>query len=235
VARILSNCVEHSETKLNSVASSSLMSEVVSELRSLVASSLFSRAARILVPISRMLSFDTLRYSEILSVQTKLFDMYSLKRSRVFNSSLIYDKAIAHFYLTTVSFIFFIMLASEAVQAQSRAVKRISSSTRVSGTFGPLIDDPSNRRRGKRAQIFGTVLHALDKGMYKVQFDDGTCQDVYAKRLCIESCFASILPDIIVPRMQDDPQRPPQGELAMDLEEEAIQENLQDRAGASSR
>ena len=59
------------------------MSEVVSELRSLVASSLFSRAARILVPISRMLSFDTLRYSEILSVQTKLFDMYSLKRSRV--------------------------------------------------------------------------------------------------------------------------------------------------------
>jgi hypothetical protein len=29
--------------------------------------------------------------------------------------------------------------------------------------------------------------------------------------------------------MQDDPQRPPQGELAMDLEEEVIQENLQDQ------
>jgi hypothetical protein len=108
------------------------------------------------------------------------------------------------------------MLASEAVQAQSRAVKRISSNTRVSGTFtfGPLIDDPSNSRRRKRAQIYGTVLHAFDKGMYKVQFDDGTCQDVYANRLCIESRFASLPPDIIAPRMQDDPQRPPQGGIS---------------------
>jgi len=68
-----------------------------------------------------------------------------------FNSSLVYDKVIAHFDLTTVSSIFFIMLASEAVQSLSRAVKRISSNTHVSGTFGPLIDDPSNSRRRKRA------------------------------------------------------------------------------------
>jgi len=116
-----------------------------------------------------------------------------------------------------------------AASSQSCAVKRIASNTRVSGTFGALIDDPSNRRR-KRARIFGTVLHALDKGMYQVQFDDGTCQDVYANRLRVESRFSSLPPDVIPPRMQDDPQRPPQGEAAMDAEEEAIQENLQDQA-----
>jgi hypothetical protein len=120
------------------------------------------------------------------------------------------------------------MLASEAAQSQSRAVKRISSNTRVSGTFGPLIDDVNNRGRRKRARIFGTVLHALDKGMYKVQFDDGTSQDVYANRLRVESRFSSLPPDVIPPRIQDDPDRPPQGDIAMDLEEEAIQENLQD-------
>ncbi len=80
-----------------------------------------------------------------------------------------------------------IMLASEAVKSQSCAVKRISSNTHVLGTFGPLIDDVKNRGHRKRARIFGTVLHALDKGMYKVQFDDGSCQDVYANRLCVKS------------------------------------------------
>jgi hypothetical protein len=121
------------------------------------------------------------------------------------------------------------MLASEAAQSQSRAVKRISSNTRVSGTFGPLIDDVNNRGRRKRAQIFGTELHALDKGMYKVQFDDGSCRDVYANRLHVESRFASLPPDVIPPRMQDDPDRPPQGELALDVQEEEIQENFQDQ------
>jgi hypothetical protein len=48
--------------------------------------------------------------------------------------------------------------------------------------------------------------------MYKVQFEDGTCQDVYANRLHVESCFASLPPDVIAPRMQDDTKRPPQGE-----------------------
>jgi len=33
--------------------------------------------------------------------------------------------------------------------------------------------------------------------MYKVQFDDGTCQDVYASRLHVESHFASLPPDAI--------------------------------------
>jgi hypothetical protein len=80
----------------------------------------------------------------------------------------------------------------------------------------------------KRARIFGTVLHALDKGMYRVQFDDGTFQDVYVNRLHVESRFASLPPDVIPPRIQDDPDRPPQGDVALDLEEEAIQENLQD-------
>jgi len=65
--------------------------------------------------------------------------------------------------------------------------------------------------------------------MYKVQFDDGSCQDVYANRLHVESRFASLPPDVIPPRMQDDPDRPPQGELALDLQEEEIQENFQDQ------
>jgi hypothetical protein len=120
------------------------------------------------------------------------------------------------------------MSENVAAASQSRAVKRIASNTRVSGTFGALIDDPSNRRR-KRARIFGTVLHALDKGMYQVQFDDGTCQDVYANRLRVESRYSSLPLDVIPPRMQDDPQRSPQGEAAMDAEEEGIQEKLQDQ------
>jgi hypothetical protein len=63
-----------------------------------------------------------------------------------------------------------------------------------------------------KIKFFGNVLHALDKGMYEVQFDDGTCQEAYANRLCVESHFASLPPDVIAPRMQDDPQRPHQGD-----------------------
>ena len=86
---------------------------------------------------------------------------------------------------------FLIMLASEAAQSQS--VKRISSNTRVSGAFWSLNDD-------------------VDKRMNKVQFDDGSCQDVYKNRLCVKSHFASLLSDAIPPLIQDDPDRPPQGD-----------------------
>jgi hypothetical protein len=120
------------------------------------------------------------------------------------------------------------MLASEVAPLQPHAVKRISSNTRISGRFGPLIDDGNDTRHRKRAHILGTVLHALDKGMYRVQFDDGTFQDVYANRLHVKSHFASLPPDIIPHRLQDDPDRPPQGDIAVDLEKEVIQENLQD-------
>ena len=102
------------------------------------------------------------------------------------------------------------MLATAAAQPQPRAVKRISSNTRVSGTFGPLINDGNDTRHHKRARIFGTVLHALDKGMYRVQFDDGTSQGVFANKLRVESRFASLPPDVIPPRIEDDPDRPPQ-------------------------
>jgi hypothetical protein len=61
---------------------------------------------------------------------------------------------------------------------------------------------------------------------FDMAFDDGICQDVYASRLHVESCFASLPPDVIAPLLQDDSQRTPQGDLAKDLEEEAIQENL---------
>jgi hypothetical protein len=42
----------------------------------------------------------------------------------------------------------------------------------------------------------------------------------------------SVPPDVIPPQMQDDPDRPPQGELALDIQEEVIQENFQRSRGA---
>ncbi len=97
------------------------------------------------------------------------------------------------------------------------------------GTFSPLINDGNDTRHHKRAHIFGTVLHALDKGMYRVQFDDGTSQDVFANRLCVESNFASLPRDVLPPHIQDDPDRPPQGDVAMDLEEDMIQKTARCR------
>jgi hypothetical protein len=57
------------------------------------------------------------------------------------------------------------------------------------GTFGPLFNDSNDARHHKKAHIFGIILHALDKGIYRAQLDDGTSQDVYANRLHIESHF----------------------------------------------
>jgi hypothetical protein len=59
--RIMSKCIKHSETNSFCMASSRLISEVAEELRSLSASSSFSKFDRILAPVDSIVSFETSR------------------------------------------------------------------------------------------------------------------------------------------------------------------------------
>ena len=73
---------------------------------------------------------------------------------------------------------------SEQQVSRTRAVKRIAPNTRVSGSFGDFIPNvnPAVKRR-KHLRIYGNVLCAVDRGKYRVQFDNETIQECYSNSL----------------------------------------------------
>jgi hypothetical protein len=79
-----------------------------------------------------------------------------------------------------------------------------------------------------RKRIFGRIVKAVDKSQYEVCWDDGKTFAVFANSLSKESAFASLPPSFIPERQQENPELPPMGQLALDIEEEEIIDSQQD-------
>jgi len=103
-----------------------------------------------------------------------------------------------------------------AVNARKRPAKRFDVGCRVSGTFGDYCPNPNpNIPRRVRARIFGNIIEAVGHLQYKVLWDDGVSREPhFSNSLRKESSVASFLPDLRPPRIQDNPELPPQDELS---------------------
>ena len=72
-----------------------------------------------------------------------------------------------------------------------------------------------NIPRRVRARIFGNIIEAVGHLQYKVLWDDGVSREPhFSNSLRKESSVASFLPDLRPPRIQDNPELPPQDELS---------------------
>lgn len=116
-----------------------------------------------------------------------------------------------------------------AARPREKRVKRLEVGCRVSGSFGEYIANPNpNIKRRVRKRIFGRIVKAVDKSQYEVCWDDGKTFAVFANSLSKESAFASLPPSFIPERQQENPELPPMGQLALDIEEEEIIDSQQD-------
>jgi hypothetical protein len=118
-----------------------------------------------------------------------------------------------------------------AVNARKRPAKRFDVGCRVSGTFGDYCPNPNpNIPRRVRARIFGNIIEAVGHLQYKVLWDDGVSREPhFSNSLRKESSVASFPPDLRPPRLQDDPELPPQDQLVTDQEAEEIDDSQRDQ------
>ena len=116
-----------------------------------------------------------------------------------------------------------------AARPREKRVKRLEVGCRVSGSFGEYIANPNpNIKRRVRKRIFGRIVKAVDKSQYEVCWDDGKTFAVFGNSLSKESAFASLPPSFVPERQQENPELPPMGQLALDIEEEEIIDSQQD-------
>lgn len=77
----------------------------------------------------------------------------------------------------------------------TRQPKRITIGQRVSGSFGPLVDNPDpSKKRKVRTRLYGYILEESGSKHYKVQFDDGQTLAVASNSLRIERAAANLPP-----------------------------------------
>ena len=78
--------------------------------------------------------------------------------------------------------------------------------------------------------IFGNIIEAVGHLQYKVLWDDGVSREPhFSNSLRKESSVASFPPDLRPPRIQDDPELPPQDQLVTDQEAEDIEDSQRDQ------
>ena len=98
------------------------------------------------------------------------------------------------------------------------------------GSFGNYVPNPNpNIKRRIRMKLYGTIVRAVDKKQYEVLWDNNKTSLVFANSLAKETPFASLPPSVIPLRQQDNPEMPPTGQEAMDIEEEEIIESQRDQ------
>jgi len=114
--------------------------------------------------------------------------------------------------------------------SRKRNDKRFDVGCRVSGSFGEMAPNPNpNISRRVRQRIFGNITEAVGPKQYKVLWDDGNTREHFSNSLKKERSFASLPPDVRPPRLQDNPDLPPQGQQQIDEEQEQIDENERDQ------
>ena len=126
-------------------------------------------------------------------------------------------------------------MEQSTIPSRTTRVKRLAINQRVSGKFGALIQDDRPGKRAKRAQLFGTVVEAINEKLYRVRFDDNTVQECYSNSLRVED--GNTNPPDLPPLQPNDTNRLPPtfpptlnqelgGELAEDnaLEDEHLPE-----------
>ena len=114
--------------------------------------------------------------------------------------------------------------------SRKRNDKRFDVGCRVSGSFGEMGPNPNpNIPRRVRQRIYGNIIEAVGPKQYKVLWDDGTTREHFSNSLKKERSFASLPPDVRPPRLQDNPDLPPQGQQRIDEEQEEIDENKRDQ------
>jgi len=123
------------------------------------------------------------------------------------------------------------MSEATTVNSRKRPVKRFDVGCRVSGSFGDYCANPNpNIQRRVRARIFGNIIEAVGHLQYKVLWDDGVSREPhFSNSLRKESSVASFPPDLRPPRLQDDPELPPQDQLVTDQEAEDIEDSQRDQ------
>ena len=114
--------------------------------------------------------------------------------------------------------------------SRKRNDKRFDVGCRVSGSFGEMAHNPNpNISRRVRQRIFGNIIEAVGPKQYKVLWDDGNTREHFSNSLKTERSFASLPPDVRPPRLQDNPDLPPQGQQQIDEEQEQIGEIERDQ------
>jgi hypothetical protein len=118
-------------------------------------------------------------------------------------------------------FIHNFVLMNTAVTRAPRLPKRLVPGQRVSGSVGPLVENPdASKKRKVRSRLYGNVVEEAGNKSYKVQFDDGQIRSVPSNTLRIEKASASLPPD-------EHPRPPPtaQGENHDEEDPDAAEED----------